>query len=194
MKLSRRSLFACAALAPVLISRAASAQSAPVIHVIKGRGCGCCAAWVNILKGEGFSVTDEMRHPADLVKLKMDKGIPQNMFSRHTAMIDGYIVEGHVPPADIRRLISEKPYALGIAVPEMPYGSPGMGLEDEREAFDVFLFRMSRQFLYGVFERINLSFINVRLIEFSVCEPFFQHAGAIHSDSAGFDLLKIPFC
>lgn len=141
MKPTRRSFLACATLLPALISRGASAQSDPAIHVVKGRGCGCCAAWVEILKAEGFSVTDEMRHPVELVKLKMDKGIPQKMFSCHTAMIDDYITEGHVPPTDIRRLIAQKPDALGLAVPEMPYGSPGMGPEDEREAFDVFLFR-----------------------------------------------------
>ena len=110
------------------------------IHVYKGRGCGCCTAWAEILKHGGFAVTEEELLPADLVKLKISKGVPQKLFSCHTATIDGYIIEGHVPPADIRRLMSDKPNALGLAVPEMPYGSPGMGPESEREAYDVFLF------------------------------------------------------
>lgn len=116
------------------------AHAAPAVHVFKGRGCGCCTAWVEILREEGFSVTDEEVHPADLVKIKMEHGVPQALSSCHTAVIDGYVVEGHVPAADIRRLIAERPDALGLAVPEMPYGSPGMGPESEREAYDVILF------------------------------------------------------
>ena len=119
----------------------AMAQTAPSIHVIKGRGCGCCTAWANILKVEGFQVTEEERHPADLVQFKVAKRIPQQLHSCHTAEINGYVIEGHVPPSDIRRLIYEKPRAIGLSVPEMPYGSPGMGPEDQREAYEVFLFR-----------------------------------------------------
>ena len=115
----------------------AAGHAALAIHVHKGRGCGCCTLWANILKKEGFAVTEEEVHPADLVKLKISKGIPQQLFSCHTATIGGYIVEGHVPVADIHRLLAGKPDALGIAVPEMPYGSPGMGPESEREAYDV---------------------------------------------------------
>jgi len=108
---------------------------------------------VTILKKEGFAVTDEELHPAALVKLKISKGVPQKLFSCHTAMVDGYVVEGHEPPADIRRLISTKPDATGLAVPEMPYGSPGMGPETEREAYDVFLF--SKSGVSEVFSRYN---------------------------------------
>jgi hypothetical protein len=117
-----------------------SALASPGIHVFKGRGCGCCTAWAEILRAEGFSVIDEEVHPADLVKIKLEKGVPQDLSSCHTAMIDGYVVEGHVPAADIRRLLTERPDALGLAVPEMPYGSPGMGPESERETYDVILF------------------------------------------------------
>jgi hypothetical protein len=70
---------------------------------------------------------------------KMQAGIPQEMISCHTAEVNGYFIEGHVPPADIRRLLSERPDAVGLAVPGMPYGSPGMGPEASREAYDVFL-------------------------------------------------------
>lgn len=116
------------------------AFAGPSIHVYKGRGCGCCSAWVEILREEGFSVSDEEVTPADLVMTKVENGVPQELSSCHTAIIDGYVVEGHVPAADIRRLIAERPDALGLTVPEMPYGSPGMGPENEREAYDVILF------------------------------------------------------
>jgi hypothetical protein len=61
------------------------------------------------------------------------------MMSCHTAKVDGYFIEGHVPASDIKRLIVDRPDALGLALPAMPYGSPGMGPEDEREAYDVFI-------------------------------------------------------
>lgn len=115
------------------------ANSNPAIHVVKGRGCGCCTAWVRILEADGFAVTDEEWHPTELARLKRRKGIPANLSSCHTAECDGYVIEGHVPPDDIHRLIAERPEAIGITVPEMPYGSPGMGPEDEREAYNVLL-------------------------------------------------------
>jgi hypothetical protein len=75
------------------------------------------------------------------MRYKMDNGIPREMISCHTGSVEGYMIEGHVPPADIRRLLAERPDAVGLAVPGMPYGSPGMGPESEREAYDVFLIR-----------------------------------------------------
>lgn len=111
------------------------------IFVTKGRGCGCCTAWVEILKQEGFEVMEEEVHPTDLVQLKMKLGIPQTLFSCHTGQIGQYVIEGHVPTADIRRLLLEKPEAKGLSVPDMPYGSPGMGPESERDAYDVILFK-----------------------------------------------------
>ena len=141
MKHIERRSFLTGTLAGVfLYSSRAIAQSGPTIHVQKGRGCGCCTIWAKILKKEGFQVTEEERHPADLVQFKIAKGIPQDLHSCHTAEIGGYVIEGHVPVADIRRLIAEQPKALGLAVPNMPYGSPGMGPENEREAYDVILF------------------------------------------------------
>ncbi len=138
---TRRKILAGLALLPAVSVLPTLAQAGTAIHVYKGRGCGCCTAWVDILKAEGFAPTTDTLHPAALVQLKLAKGVPQKLSACHTAVIDGYLVEGHVPVADIRRLISEKPAALGIAVPEMPYGSPGMGPETEREAYDVILFK-----------------------------------------------------
>ena len=113
----------------------------PAIHVLKDPDCGCCSAWIEILENEGFTVTVEASAGADLMRHKLVSGIPETMASCHTGKINGYMIEGHVPVADIRRLLSERPDAVGLAVPGMPYGSPGMGPEAEREAYDVFLIR-----------------------------------------------------
>lgn len=109
------------------------------IHVVKNPTCGCCNAWIEILKDKGFYVTTEDRSGGLLTEFKIESGIPNDMMACHTAKIDGYFIEGHVPANDIKRLIADRPDALGLAVPGMPYGSPGMGPEDEREAFDVYV-------------------------------------------------------
>ena len=114
-------------------------SAGPSIHVVKGTGCECCNAWVAYLRDEGFTVTDEERYGTLLMTYKAEVGVPQRMISCHTGMIEGYVLEGHVPAADIRRLLEERPDAIGLAVPGMPYGSPGMGPESQREAYDVLL-------------------------------------------------------
>lgn len=115
------------------------------IHVSRDPNCGCCGAWIEILQRDGFTVTDENLGPDELLRYKREAGIPDAMFSCHTGLIDGYVIEGHVPAADIRRLLQEGPDAIGLAVPGMPYGSPGMGPENEREAYDVHLIRRDGQ-------------------------------------------------
>ena len=107
------------------------------IHVVKNPQCGCCNAWIEILEGDGFNVTTEDRSNSELAAFKIESGIPEDMMSCHTAKIGGYFIEGHVPASDIRRLIEERPDALGLAVPATPYRSPGMGPEDQPEAYDV---------------------------------------------------------
>ncbi|WP_417709940.1 DUF411 domain-containing protein [Roseibium aggregatum] len=111
------------------------------IHVMKDPNCGCCSAWIEILENDGFAVTTEQSAGTALMHYKLDSGIPQEMTSCHTARVEGYMIEGHVPVADIRRLLDERPDAVGLAVPGMPYGSPGMGPENERDTFEVFLIR-----------------------------------------------------
>lgn len=139
MTMTRRAMMVAAAGFAASVPLAGAAQGGPVIHVLKDPNCGCCTAWIEILKEEGFTVTTERSFGTLLIRHKLDNGIPQNMTSCHTGEIEGYMIEGHVPTADIRRLLSERPDAVGLAVPGMPYGSPGMGPEDEREAYDVFL-------------------------------------------------------
>lgn len=122
--------------------RPAEAVAAPTaIRVVKDPNCGCCKAWVEIIEAEGFAATVELLDYDALQAHKAASGIPQAMASCHTAHVEGYVVEGHVPPADIRRLIAERPDAIGLSVPGMPYGSPGMGPETEREAYIVYLIR-----------------------------------------------------
>ena len=115
------------------------AASGPSIHVFKDPNCGCCGAWIEILEANGFQVTTQASAGTALMREKMARKIPQNMASCHTADIEGYVLEGHVPVSDILRMLKERPDAVGLAVPGMPYGSPGMGPESSREAYDVHL-------------------------------------------------------
>jgi len=110
-----------AALAP---AAPAAAEAPPAVHVYKTPKCGCCDAWVDHLKANGFRVTTE--NLADLTMVKQMHRVPRPLHSCHTATVGGYVVEGHVPAADVKRLLAEKPKAVGIAVPDMPIGSPGM--------------------------------------------------------------------
>ena len=118
---------------------AAPVEQELAIHVVRDAGCGCCEAWIEYLRKQGFEVTAEKRKWFELAAYKTKMGIPQDATSCHTATIDGYVVEGHVPAKDIKRLLSERPEAIGLSVPGMPYGSPGMGPESDREAYDVML-------------------------------------------------------
>lgn len=139
IKLSRRAALA-AGVALIATSLPAVAQeTGPQMHVLKDPNCGCCSAWIEIVEAAGFRVTTELSAGAALMRFKTEGGVPEEMVSCHTARVGGYLLEGHVPVADIRRLLDERPDAIGLAVPGMPMGSPGMGPESEREAYDVFL-------------------------------------------------------
>ncbi len=118
-----------------------SETGGPDIHVFKNAQCGCCDSWVEILSKNSFKVTTENLSRDLLTKFKIKNDVPDDMMSCHTAIIMDYFIEGHVPAEDIKRLITERPNALGLAVPGMPFGSPGMGPEAERESYDVFMIR-----------------------------------------------------
>ena len=140
VSLSRRQLLILASGYLVGAPLAALAEGIyPDIHVVKNPQCGCCNAWIEILKDKGFNVTTEDRSGSFLTEFKIQSGVPNDMMSCHTAKIDGYFIEGHVDASDIKRLITDRPDALGLVVPAMPYGSPGMGPEEEREAYDVYI-------------------------------------------------------
>ncbi len=106
-----------------LLSTAALAEG-PKVTVYKSPSCGCCTKWVSHLRQNGFDV--QPVDVNDLRSVKSISGIRPEQASCHTARVDGYVIEGHVPADDIRRLLAERPDALGLAVPGMPKGSPGM--------------------------------------------------------------------
>ena len=108
-----------------------------IMHVTKSPTCGCCGAWVSLAEEEGFEV--EVTDTVDVATAKLEGDVPGDMWACHTATIDGYVVEGHVPLGALRKLLSERPDVRGIAVPGMPYGSPGMG-DDPSARYDVFAF------------------------------------------------------
>ena len=108
----------------VLGSAPVWAQSSAAVEVFKSPYCGCCGKWVEHLRQNGFQVNTHDVEDVTAARKKM--GMPDRLGSCHTAKIGGYVVEGHVPAADIQRLLRDKPKALGLAVPSMPPGSPGM--------------------------------------------------------------------
>lgn len=104
-----------------------AAPAAPTIQILSTSGCGCCVAWARYLEENGYVTKLQNLTMGDLWQRKIQIGLKQGLTSCHTAFIDGYVVEGHVPAREITRLLRERPDAIGLAVPDMPYGSPGMG-------------------------------------------------------------------
>lgn len=134
----RNFLMSLAALA--LAPREAAAQ-ADILRITKTPSCGCCGAWADRMSAAGFEIELQEAPLDELYDLKARLGIAPEHSACHTAEIAGYFVEGHVPAADIRRLLAERPDALGIAVPGMPIGSPGMEQGDVREPYATLLIR-----------------------------------------------------
>ena len=121
-----------------LLARMPAASAAETITVYKSPTCGCCGRWVEHLRANGFTVAVEEQD--DLEPIKAELGVPDGLAACHTAVIGGYVVEGHVPAADIRRLLETRPAATGLAVPGMPAGSPGMDQGSRKEPYRVLLF------------------------------------------------------
>lgn len=117
-------LFHALLLGLLIAAGGAAAQSATRVEVYKSPYCGCCEKWVQHLKKNGFDVV--ARDINDVPAARQALGMPERYGSCHTAKVGGYVVEGHVPAEDIRRLLKEKPKAVGLAAPGMPQGSPGM--------------------------------------------------------------------
>ena len=103
---------------------AAAAEPKPEIRVYKSPTCGCCEKWVEHLRAAGFAV--QTSDVPDVTPIKLENGVTPELSACHTAFVGGYVVEGHVPASDIRRLLAERPAVAGLAVPGMPMGSPGM--------------------------------------------------------------------
>lgn len=124
--------------ATAVVGRHAWAEGLPEVAVMKDPTCGCCEKWVTHLREEGFTVTVT---DGPVTPLKVRLGVPRELSSCHTAQVGGYVVEGHVPAGAIKRLLAEKPQGIGLAVPGMPTGSPGMEVEGAEPAtYDVVLF------------------------------------------------------
>ena len=116
------------------------AKPAPtVVEVWKDPSCGCCKDWIAHMQSSGFAVKG---HDTGNTAARARLGLPQKLGSCHTALVGGYVVEGHVPARDVLRLLQERPRALGLAVPGMPVGSPGMdgpAYGGRKDAYDVLL-------------------------------------------------------
>jgi hypothetical protein len=127
-----------------------AAETLPKMVVTKDPNCGCCTGWVKHVRAAGFDV--DVVESSEINQLKTRLGVPQDLASCHSAEIGGYVIEGHVPPAVIKRLLAERPNARGLAVPGMPVGSPGMEVEGmDPDTYEVVLFGPSGQRTYARF-------------------------------------------
>ncbi len=121
---TRRWALVALSVAPLLLATMRAFGAAPSVSVSKLVECGCCDQWAEHLRKNGFAVS--VREVPDLDPVRKKHGIPRDFGTCHIATVEGYVVEGHVPAADIKRLLREKPKVAGLAVPGMPAGSPGM--------------------------------------------------------------------
>jgi len=134
---------ALAAAGPLL---ARNASGKPLLEIWKDPNCGCCQSWVEHLQANGFAV---QVHDVGNTGARKRLGMPEALGSCHTARVGGYVIEGHVPASDIHRLLKEKPQALGLAVPGMPIGSPGMDgpqYKGRKDAYAVLLVQRDGSF------------------------------------------------
>ena len=122
------------AISPAVTLAATAMKNA--IEVYHDPACGCCVNWIRYMQAQGYTVTSHEDQSMAVVKARL--GVPAAAASCHTALIGGYVIEGHVPVEDIRRLLAEHPDALGLAAPGMPMGSPGMEM-GAPERYDVLL-------------------------------------------------------
>jgi hypothetical protein len=138
----KKRLFVQAALslgAAALLAPAATAQTRPQLEVWKDPNCGCCKDWVAHMQASGFAVKV---HDSGNSAARKRLGMPDKLGSCHTALVGGYAIEGHVPAREVQRLLKERPAALGLAVPGMPVGSPGMDgaiYGERKDPYDVLL-------------------------------------------------------
>jgi hypothetical protein len=139
--LTRRSLVGAFAAVPALAvgRRTLAAEELPKLTVTKDPNCGCCRGWTDHIRRAGFPV--EIIETGELNKVKTRLGVPRHLAACHTAEVDAYVIERHVPASAIRRLLDERPQIKGLAVPGMPVGSPGMEVEGTPpDAYDVIAF------------------------------------------------------
>src|SRR5688572_17866224 len=126
--------------APVAHGQQKPAAATPQLTVYKSPTCGCCAKWVEYMQANGF--TAAVTNMPDVTPVKTKHGLPARLASCHTTLVGGYVIEGHVPLEDVRRLLKEKPAVVGLAAPGMPAGSPGMDVPNS-PPYDVLAFDKS---------------------------------------------------
>lgn len=129
MSMSKRSLATLGSLvllvaAGLFLYSTATASDLPAVTVYKSSACGCCTLWVDHMEDAGFDV--EVVEDRDLMTVKADRRVPASLHACHTAVVDGYTVEGHVPAGDVKQMLQQRPDVAGIGVGGMPKGSPGM--------------------------------------------------------------------
>jgi hypothetical protein len=140
--------FALILCASVMLSFTAHAAHQPLVTVHKDPNCGCCGGWVAHLHVNGFDA--KVIETTKLNRLKAKLGVPLDLAACHTAEVEGYVIEGHVPASAIKRFLAERPKARGLAVPGMPQGSPGM--TGEYEKYDVIMFGPTERRVYATFK------------------------------------------
>ena len=141
--MKRRHLLTAVAAALAAAALPSAADSLPPVDVYKSPTCECCGAWSEHLRAAGFTVNVVAVDDPAAVRKRF--GLPERFGSCHTGVVNGYVVEGHVPAPEVKRLVALKPKAIGIAVPGMPLGSPGMEYGDHTAPYDVFLIGKSGQ-------------------------------------------------
>ena len=125
-------------LVPLVLLACAESAAAATLVVTKSAYCGCCKDWVEHMKKAGFAV--QVHEVDDVTPTARKLGVPDKLRSCHTSQIGGYAIEGHVPAADVKRLLATRPKAAGLAVPGMVAGSPGMEQGGHKEPYQVLLF------------------------------------------------------
>ena len=135
--MKRRTLVLGLAALPLVQAPPAMAAAALTIVVYKDPSCGCCGNWVKHLEAAGFTVTVKTVDDTSVMRKRL--GLPEAFGACHTATVAGYVLEGHVPAMEVTNLLATRPTALGLAVPGMPVGSPGMEFSDRVDPYEVLL-------------------------------------------------------
>jgi hypothetical protein len=151
--LSRRQFAAGVALLPFMAYSGRAQTALPKMTVAKDPSCSCCGSWIKYLRAKGFSV--DIVESSNMDRIKADFGVPAALQSCHTAEIGGYVIEGHVPADTIRRLLTERPQAIGVAVAGMPSSAPGMDVPGASDIYDVMLFTASMQKRYARYQGLR---------------------------------------
>lgn len=142
---SLRGLVAAALLGLASLAPAFAAEDEVVMY--KDPNCGCCGKWAEHMREHGFKVKEVSTSQMGVIK--REAGVPQALGSCHTAKVGGYVVEGHVPAADVKRMLTDKPTVSGISAPGMPLGSPGMEIDGRQEPYEVILFTTSGRSVFA---------------------------------------------